>query len=163
MKLLFVSHGCICRSPMALGVMLRVLEAAALDRPFELGAAGVTDRHRGRPPSLLAIEAAHRRGYDIRQVRARAVTADDLRYYDLLLAMDRTQLAFLRDTAPFGLVDRPTLLTRYGVPAPDIVDPYGGNAEDYDRTLDLIEVACRQLLGHIRRTLAAGRLPEMRK
>lgn len=161
MKLLFVSHGCICRAPMALSVMMRVLEAAALDHPFELGAAGVTGRHQGRPPSLLAIEAAYRRGYDIRQVRARTVTAEDLVYYDLLLAMDRTQLAFLRDIAPHGLVDRPTLLTRYGMLAPDIVDPFGGSAEDYDRTLDLIEVACRHLLGHVRQGIAERPLPDM--
>lgn len=68
---LFVSTGGICRSPMAAGVFCTFAERAGLGQAFEVGAAGIYDGHAGKAPTLLATEAASRRGYDIADLRAR--------------------------------------------------------------------------------------------
>ena len=62
--------------------------------------------------------------------------------------MDRSNLAAMRWMAPSGRTDVPKLLMRHvpHAPAIDIVDPYGGTVEDYDRALDLIEKGCAGLM-----------------
>jgi protein-tyrosine phosphatase len=71
--------------------------------------------------------------------------------------MTRGHLVEMRWLAPRDLVDKPKLLMSYAPPLGilDVSDPYGGPREDYERAIDLIEVACRGLLESLR--------PEVRK
>lgn len=152
---LFVCTGNTCRSPMAVGVLRSVVKRAGMEECFSIDSAGTTDSHLGEPPSLLAIEAAARRGYDISAARARLIGADDLVRFGLPLAMDRTHLAAMRDLAPSGFVDRPQMFLKYAprLGVRDVVDPYGGTSEDYERALDLIEGGCMGLLEHLSKTM----------
>jgi protein-tyrosine phosphatase len=154
-SVLFVCTGNTCRSPMAVGTLRSIVQRAGLEQLFDIASAGTTDAHLGEPPSLLAVETAARRGYDISQERARLLTAEDLTRYDHPLAMDRTHLVAMRDVAPRGFVDRPQMFLTYAphLRVRDVVDPYGGTSEDYERALDLIEGGCVGFLGHLRETL----------
>ena len=154
-RVLFVCTGNTCRSPMAVGALRHMVLRAGMTDRFDVASAGTTDSHLGEPPSLLAIETAARRGYDISGERARLIEADDLVRYGLPLAMDRTHLAAMRDLAPRGYVDRPQMFLKYAprLGVRDVVDPYGGTTEDYERALDLIEGGCIGLLDHLRTTL----------
>ncbi|TAJ87749.1 MAG: low molecular weight phosphotyrosine protein phosphatase [Reyranella sp.] len=145
---LFVSTGGICRAPMAAGVFRTFATRARIEDRFDIAAVGTFDGHAGEPPSLLAFEVAQRRGYDVPVAPVRPLRPEDLSRYDHLIAMDRSTLAALRWMAPSGRTDLPQLLMRH-VPqaaAIDIVDPYGGTAEDYERALDLIEKGCAGLM-----------------
>lgn len=145
---LFVSTGGICRAPMAAGVFRTFASRGRIEDRFDVAAAGTFDGHAGEPPSLLAFEVAQRRGYDVPAAPVRVLRQEDLSRYDHLIAMDRSTLAALRWMAPSGRTDVPQLLMRH-VPqaaAIDIVDPYGGTAEDYERALDLIEKGCAGLM-----------------
>jgi protein-tyrosine phosphatase len=145
---LFVSTGGICRAPMAAGVFRTFASRGRMEDMFDVAAAGTFDGHAGEPPSLLAFEVAQRRGYDVLAAPVKPLRQEDLSRYDHLIAMDRSNLATMRWMAPSGRTDVPRLLMRH-VPqagAIDIVDPYGGTTEDYERALDLIEKGCAGLM-----------------
>ncbi|MDP1964668.1 MAG: low molecular weight protein-tyrosine-phosphatase [Reyranella sp.] len=153
--ILFVCTGNTCRSPMAVGTLRSIVRRAGIEHLFEIGSAGTGNRHVGQPPSLPAIEAAARRGYDISDQRTRRLAAADIEHFAYPLAMDRTHLAAMRSLAPSGFADRPQMFLKYApaLGVRDIVDPYGGTVDDYERALDLIEAGCAGLLQHLRSTL----------
>ncbi|MDP2329672.1 MAG: low molecular weight protein-tyrosine-phosphatase [Reyranella sp.] len=161
---LFVCTGNICRSPMAVGVLRTVVQRAGIAHAFEIDSAGIYHGHAGQPPSLLAVEVAARRGYDISDLRSRPLMPEDLARFDWQLAMDRTHLVAMRSMAPGDVADRPQMFLKFApdLGVRDVVDPYGGTTEDYERALDLIEAGCAGLLKHLRETLegmAAGTGP----
>ena len=141
---LFVCTGNICRSPMAEGVFRSMARRAGLDSAFIIDSAGTYGGHAGEPPSLPAIKAAARRGYDISGLRARPVVAADIARFDHVLAMDRGHMAVLRRLAPRAHVGRLQMFA-----AADVADPYGGSERDYERALDAIEAGCRDLLARL--------------
>ncbi|MCW5734514.1 MAG: low molecular weight phosphotyrosine protein phosphatase [Enhydrobacter sp.] len=156
---LFVCTGNICRSPMATGVFRTLARRAGMVDAFTIDSAGTYDGHAGAPASLLAIEAARRRGYDIGDHRARVLTNEDLAKFDLPLAMDLTHLAAMRWMAPRDRQDRPTLLMKFApeVGIEEISDPYGGPARGYEEALNLIEAACIGLLAGFQSEFKAAR------
>jgi protein-tyrosine phosphatase len=148
---LFVCTGNICRSPMARGVFRTLVRDAGLADAFTIDSAGTYEGHVGQPASLLAIEAARLRGYDIADHRARLLTNEDLAHFEHPMAMDRSHLAAMRWMAPRKLQDRPQMLMRAApeLNVIDVPDPYGGPASGYERALDLIEAGCKGLLARL--------------
>ena len=144
--ILFVCTGNTCRSPMAAGVMRSLVRQVGLRDVLEIDSAGTAVRHADQPASPLAIEAAARRGHDIAGHRSRPLTADDLARFTHPLAMARAHLAAMRSLAPLDLADRPRMFLME-----DVVDPYGGTLQDYDRALDFIEAGCARLFEEILR------------
>src|SRR5690242_4952993 len=98
MKICFVCMGNICRSPTAEGVMRHLVREAGLDGTIALDSAGTGDWHAGELPDPRSREAAARRGY-LLEHRARLFTVADLDRFELILAMDRANLAHLRRLA----------------------------------------------------------------
>jgi len=154
-RILFVCLGNICRSPTAEGVMRRMVAEAGLDGEIEIDSAGTGAWHVGSPPDPRSTQAAHRRG-TVLQGRARQVTADDFDRFDLLLAMDATNLHELRQRAPDADARAKVRLLREFDPASadavdlDVPDPYYGGPRGFDTVLDLVEAACAGLLEEIR-------------
>lgn len=145
---LFVCTGNICRSPTAAGVFRAMARKAGMEHEFIIDSAGTFDGHVGQPASALAIETAKLRGYDITDHRAKLLTVDLLKDFDLPIAMDRTHLAALRWMVPRERQDIPTLLTSFApeLGVDEVADPFGGTADDYDRAMDLIEACCQRLI-----------------
>jgi protein-tyrosine phosphatase len=156
---LFVCTGNICRSPMAAGVFRTLAARAGLADTFTIESAGTFDGYVGQPASLLAIEAAARRGYDISAHRARQVTLEDLERFDHPLAMDRMNLADMRWLAPRARSERPQMLMKYApqLGVVDVPDPFRGPPRGYDAALDLIEAGCRGLLERLKARSKAPR------
>jgi len=154
---LFVCTGNICRSPMAEGVFRTMVQRAGFGALFTVDSAGTFDGYVGQPPSLLAVEAAARRRYDISQHRARLITSEDIGRFAFSLAMDRSHLATLRWLAPRGLMNRPQMFMKFApeLEVPEVPDPFGGPTEGYDHALDLIEAGCKGLLEHVK-SMARG-------
>ena len=151
MKILFVCLGNICRSPTAEGVMRALVASEAPGLCNLIDSAGTSDYHVGHAPDPRSIAAAQRRGYDLTALRARQVTHADFQQFDLLLAMDRSNLTELQRIAPPAAVQRVQLLLHY---APDcgyleVPDPYGGGPQGFEQVLDLSETAVRGLIHHL--------------
>lgn len=148
MKILFVCLGNICRSPTAEGVFRALAGREAPRLALSADSAGTADYHVGAPPDRRTQQAALRRGYDLSALRARQVERADFGRFDLLLAMDESNLADLRSLAPAGAQARLALLLQYAPDAGrlDVPDPYYGTARDFDLVVDLVERGARGLL-----------------
>ncbi len=96
-KILAVCLGNICRSPLAEGLLQRT--AKERDLNWEVASGGTGNWHVGQPPDPRSRAVAKQHGLDISQQRAHQVTPADLHEYDLILAMDRKNLANLQAMA----------------------------------------------------------------
>ena len=152
MKVLFVCLGNICRSPTAEGVLRAIAAREFPELNLEIDSAGTADYHVGKPPDRRTVAAGRRRGYDLAGLRARQVRADDFQRFDLLLAMDRANLAELESRCLVGATAEVALFMAYapGNEYDEVPDPYYGGVEDFERVLDLCEAASRGLLARLK-------------
>jgi protein-tyrosine phosphatase len=150
-RLLFVCLGNICRSPMAEGVFRRAAEARGLADLFEIDSAGMGDWHKGEAPDARAQKAARNRGMDISGQVARKVEIEDFDDFDLVLAMDASNVADLYDIAPQHARHKIRRFLEYAPDTDtyDVPDPYFGGADGFDHALDLIEAAADGLLADL--------------
>lgn len=158
MRILFVCLGNICRSPTAEAVLARIAAQEAPDLRIEVDSAGTAGYHIGEPPDVRSQEAAARRGYDMSRLRARIVEPGDFERFELILAMDRDNLAVLQRRAPPTAHKQVQLFLEFAPDAGmlDVPDPYYGGASGFEEVLDLVEAASRGLIAHLReRTRAA--------
>jgi len=146
MRVLFVCMGNICRSPTAEGVLRRLVREEGLEDRVEIDSAGTGGWHAGSPPDERATEAARRRGIELAGA-ARQVEPEDFERFDLILAMDRENLAELRALAPD---DEARGKVRLLLGDRDVPDPYYGGEQGFDHVLDLVEAACEDLLDELR-------------
>lgn len=147
MRVLFVCLGNICRSPTAEGVLRHQLAEAGLAEVIQVASAGTGDWHVGNPPDSRTRRAAQLRGYDLSAQRAQQVNVADFTTYDLILAMDESNLAHLRAMRPgHASAELDLFLRRYDGAVDEVPDPYYGGEQGFEQVLDLIEAACRNLV-----------------
>ena len=99
-NILFICMGNICRSPTAEGFMARHLSGSAYQDQLSIDSAGTHSYHIGFSPDSRAIETAARYGVQLDHLRARKVRNEDFFSFDLILAMDRSNLANLQAISP---------------------------------------------------------------
>jgi low molecular weight protein-tyrosine phosphatase len=151
-SVLFVCLGNICRSPTAQGVFEHLLIENKLAGSVRVDSCGTGDWHSGGSPDSRASAEALKRGYDLRQLRARQICPDDFHHFDYIVAMDRQNLADLQALSPAGYAGKLGLLLQYApqLEISEVPDPYYGGEGGFTEVLDLIETACEGLLSEIR-------------
>ncbi|MBT0958754.1 low molecular weight phosphotyrosine protein phosphatase [Alphaproteobacteria bacterium KMM 3653] len=145
-SVLFVCLGNICRSPTAHGVMLALAERAGL--PLRIDSAGTGAWHIGNPPDRRMQAAARAQGYDLSGLRARQFCEQDFADFDLILGMDRSNIANMERLRPAGNDTPLRLFLPYGGGAiEEVPDPYyeGG----FDGVVTMIEEAAKGLLDQL--------------
>ncbi len=147
-RVIFICMGNICRSPTAEGVFRRVIEKAGLADRIGCDSAGTHGYHIGDPPDERAQRHAATRGYDLSGLRARKVDVADFTRFELVLAMDRSNLELLKHLCPARQHRRLALYgdfsERYS--GQEVPDPYYGGAGGFKRVLDMIEETSQRLL-----------------
>ena len=154
---LMVCMGNLCRSPTAEGVFRHLVEQAGLQDRIRIDSAGTLDYHAGSPPDERASHHASLRGYDLSALRARQVKRQDFDQFDLVLAMDGKNMAWLSRYCPKEAQHKLRRLMEFA-PAgfgQEVADPYTGGPEGFETVLDDIEAACQGLLEHIRGEMRA--------
>ena len=143
-RVLFVCLGNICRSPTAEGVLRA--RAAAAGLALFVDSAGTGGWHVGEAPDRRAQAEARKRGYDLSAQRARQAMAQDFRDFDLIFAMDRSNLTALQRLRPAdGAADLALFLDLLpGQPLREVPDPY--YEDGFDTVLTLIEDGCDALI-----------------
>ena len=154
-SVLFVCLGNICRSPTAEAVFRERVIAAGLEAHIRIDSAGTGDWHIGRAPDPRTREAAARRDYQMDTLRARQVSPQDFYEFDVVLAMDNTNLADLQAMQPADVNVTLGRFLDYSTAASvkEVPDPYYGGEDGFDRVLDLIEGGADGLLDALRERL----------
>jgi len=158
-RVLMVCMGNICRSPTAEAMLRRKLEAAGLSSAVEVDSAGTLDYHAGSPPDRRAIAHGERRGLAMRSLRARQVHPADFDRFDYIFAMDEDNLEYLEQQRPEGARARLGLLMECAPAAGVHVvpDPWSGGARDFERVLDLVDLACAGFVATLQEHAARSR------
>ena len=151
-QILFVCMGNICRSPTAEGVFRKILEDQAPEVSIRVDSAGTHAYHVGEPPDSRACLAAARRGIDLSTQRARRVTEDDFRVFDLVIAMDELNYELLLEISPSEHHECVRLFMDFApqVESRNVPDPYYGGSTGFEEVLDLVEEASLGLLAYLR-------------
>lgn len=141
-KILFVCLGNICRSPTAEAVFKQCVIREGIDGWIFSDSAGTAAYHVGSAPDARSIAAGSNRGYDLSLLRARQVENQDLASFDYIVVMDRKNYADLINLDPSraGKVRMMMACNR------DVPDPYYGENDGFDYIIDLLEVACQELV-----------------
>jgi protein-tyrosine phosphatase len=134
---------------MAEVVLRDVLARSGLAGAVSVESAGTGDWHVGEPMFGQARAELARRGYDGSAHQARQIQPSWLSRYDLVVAMDRANLAALRRMAPDDDSAGRIRLLRTFDPAlrpgdryqGEVPDPFGGTPEDYALAFDLVLAA----------------------
>lgn len=144
MKILFVCHGNICRSPMAMFVMRDLVEKTGVADEFEIDSAATSSEELGNPAYPPVERLLGKLGIDTSSHRARRITGQDYEKYDLIIGMDR---ANMRNMHNFWGGDRDgklRLMMSYCGESRDVADPwYTG---DFEATYRDVLAGCRRLL-----------------
>jgi len=151
-KVLFVCMGNICRSPTADAVFKQIVHKSGLGNEIIVDSAGTHAYHVGDPPDRRAQSSALKRGYQMHDLRARKVAANDFTNFDYILAMDNENLALLQQRCPEQYHDKLELFMNYGTgmySSQEVPDPYFGGEQGFELVLDMIEEASQGLLEHI--------------
>lgn len=151
-RILMICMGNICRSPTAEGVLRHLVEQHGLSSLIEVESAGTHGYHVGESPDRRAQQAALKRGYDLSALRARKVTREDFEKFDLVLAMDRENLANLLEICPPSERLKVRLFLSYAEDADvdEVPDPYYGGPAGFERVLDLVERAAQGVIKVVR-------------
>ena len=150
-RVLVVCTANVCRSPMAESIARFVAQSRGLAPRIEVASAGTEVPWPGSLPDARAAAALARHGYPRAPPRARRVTADDFARHDLVLAMDRRNLALLRDAAPREHQAKLSLFLDLSpaLRGQDVPDPYYTNSEGFERVLSLCESGVESLLASL--------------
>lgn len=116
--------------------------------------AGTGDWHLGERMNRGARAELTRRGFDGSEHRARQIGPGWLDRFDLLIAMDQSNLRALRRMAGGRpeLEYRIRLLRSFDPQAADgaeVPDPYGGGPDEFAEVFELIAAAARGLVGEL--------------
>ncbi len=137
-KILFVCHGNICRSPMGEFVLKHLVREAGVAGNFHIASRAVSREELGNPVYPPARREMAKHGVKCDGHRARQITMADYREFDRIYYMDESNLWYLEQMLPRDPEKIRPLLNR------DVADPwYTGN---FEKTWDDIWEGCKAIM-----------------
>lgn len=147
-KVLFICHGNICRSPMAEFIMKDKIKKMGREGEFYVESAATSSeeiwRGVGNPVYPPARDVLRAHGIDCAGKRARQIVLEDYDNFDLLIAMDENNIRNMRRLWKSDPENKIHLMMEYAGLKRGVADPwYTG---DFNTTWDDIELGVTRLL-----------------
>lgn len=140
-SILFVCLGNICRSPLAEGIAKKIISEKQLD--IKIDSAGTGDWHIGESPCVNSIRVASLNGIDISQQKGRQVTLEDFKTYDMIVALDDSNIDNLKKIGAVEVFK----LGSFGHQNEDVPDPFFYEGfRGFDKVFEMIETCVTQLI-----------------
>lgn len=148
-KILFVCHGNICRSPMAEFVMKDLVEKNGAPGEFEIASAATSTEEIGNSVYPPAKRKLKEHGISCEGKTARQMTKADYAYYDYIIAMDHLNLRNMTKFVGNDPDNKVLLLMDFTNRPGDVADPwYTGN---FDATWNDVYEGCVGILNRLSR------------
>lgn len=146
-RILFVCLGNICRSPMAEFVMRDMVKKAGLTDKIAVESAATSWEEEGNPVHRGTVKVLADMGISCKEKRARRMEKADYGKFDLLIGMERRNIANMQRISGGDPDGKMHCLLDFSDQPRDIADPwYTGNFDATKR--DVIE-GCEALLRHL--------------
>lgn len=143
-----VCLGNICRSPLAEGIMRKLVNDQNLN--WEIASAGTGEWHVGSPPDYRGIEVAKSYGYDISGQRGRLFTSNLLDEFDYVLVMDKQNF---KDVIKHARNDEQRNKVRFFLADEgEVLDPYH-HSDLFDYVFREVEARCKKLIEQFKNEL----------
>lgn len=150
MKILFVCLGNICRSPLAEAILKHKIKDLDWKNEFVVDSCGTSTYNLGDGPDPRGIRCAHKRGVHMDHI-ARQITRKDTEFFDLIIAMDHSNLENIRRVAHENHRHKIRLMREFD-PAGggEVPDPYYGNEKDFDAVFEILDRSMDKLIQNLK-------------
>ena len=149
-KILFVCHGNICRSPMAEFVFKDMVKKAGISDSFYIASAATSTEELGNPPHRGTREILGRLGISFDGKYAVQITRADYDKYDLIIGMDSANIRNLKRILGEDKENKIYKLLEFAGLSRDVDDPwYTGK---FETTYQDILTGCEYLLRFLKDT-----------
>ena len=147
-RILFVCHGNICRSPMAEFVMKELIRQKGISGEYEIASAATSREEIGNPVYPPARRKLAEHGIACAGHAARQMTRQAYEHFDLILGMDHANIRNIQRIAG-GDPDRKIslLLDHAGRQGQEVADPW--YTDDFDAAWNDISDGCEGLLSEL--------------
>ncbi|MBE6239335.1 MAG: low molecular weight phosphotyrosine protein phosphatase [Bacteroidales bacterium] len=145
MKIMFLCHGNICRSPMAEYVMKDLVSKACLEDKFEITSGAVSDEEWFNPIYPPAQRKLREKGVPFGKHSAHKISAAEFADQDLVVVMDRSNLRWLsRIVGEQAMQGKVRMMMDFAGMSRDVADPwYTG---DFEQTYQDVLAGCRGII-----------------
>lgn len=147
-KILFVCHGNICRSPMAEFFMKELVEKRGLSGHLYAESAAVSTEEIpggvGNPVYPPARRELQKHGISCDGKRARLMTREDYQKFDILVGMDRSNVTRMESISGGDPENKIRRLLDISGECRDVADPW--YTEDFSKTWEDISAGCTALV-----------------
>lgn len=141
-KILFVCHGNICRSPMAESVMTFL--AGEKKIPVEVYSAATSYEEIGNTPHRGTVKKLREMNIPLVPHRAVRMTGEDYGRYDYLIGMDSTNTKVMKRICGGDPDNKISRILDWTASPRDVADPwYTGN---FDATYEDVLIGCRAII-----------------
>ena len=151
-KIMFVCHGNICRSPMAEFVMKDMVERLGISHKFHIASCATSTEEiwggRGNPVYPPAKKRLAQAGIGCEGKRAVQLKKSDYDEYDYLIGMDSANIRNIERMTGHKDSDKIFKMLEFAGSNRDVADPwYSG---DFDATFDDVTAGCMGLIEYLR-------------
>ena len=148
-KILFVCHGNICRSPLAEFLFKNLVFQKGKEIDFLIESAGTSSEEQGNPVHYGVAPFLDRLGIDYRKKRARKITLSDYDNFDYIVCMEKYNLKNALRFFGSDEKQKLSLLLDYTDTPGDVADPYYyGN---FDKTFSDVEKGVKGFYEYIKK------------
>ncbi len=154
-KVCFVCLGNICRSPLAQGVFEALVTKENCQNLVHIESAGTGNWHVGKPPDKRMQATARKNGVVLNSL-ARQFQSDDFDRFDIVIAMDQSNLMDLSALCSPSTAKKKLRLFRSFDPEHistqplDVPDPYYGGDEGFDNVFNIVNRTSPKILEFIK-------------